>query len=89
MKKINKAVLKEYKAMALQSFSDGQIEVDFPDEQDLTRVRVILKPNGGYYRDGKFEFAVKLPEDYPNSAPSVECKTKMFHPNINYSGEFI
>ena len=72
--------------MALQSFSDGQIEVDFPDENDLTSVRVILKPNGGYYKDSKVEFAVKLPEDYPHSPPSVTCKTKIFHPNISYSG---
>ncbi len=87
MKKINKAILKEYKAMSLHSFSDGQIEVDFPNENDLTEVRVFLKPNGGFYKDGKFQFAVKLPEDYPARAPSVTCKTKMFHPNINYEGE--
>jgi len=86
MKKLNKTILKEHKAMSLQSFSDGQIEVVFPNEEDLTEVTVTLKPNSGLYKDGKFVFAVKLPEDYPSSAPSVSCQTKMFHPNIDYNG---
>lgn len=85
-KAINKTILKEYQTMALQSFSDGQIEVIFPNDEDLANVTAILRPNGGFYKDGKFEFAIRLPEDYPNSAPSVTCKTKMFHPNIAYGG---
>jgi len=72
--------------MSLQSFSDGQIDVVFPDENNLAIVHVTLKPNDGLYQDGKFDFVVTLPEDYPNRAPTVYCKTKIFHPNISYSG---
>ena len=29
-----------------------------------------------------FQFEIKFPTDYPNSAPSVFCKTKIYHMNI-------
>jgi len=34
----------------------------------------------------KFEFEIKLPQNYPDSVAEVQCKTKMFHPNIGYDG---
>jgi len=85
-KTINKTILKEYKKMLLQSFDDGQIQVEFPNDDDLTQVRVVLLPNSGLYEGGRFVFSVQLPEDYPESAPSIMCDTKIFHPNIDYTG---
>jgi ubiquitin-conjugating enzyme E2 M len=83
---INKEILREYKEMNLNSFSDGQINIAFPDEDDLRQVQITLLPNAGFYKDGKFEFQLVLPEDYPNSVPTANCNTIMFHPNISYDG---
>ena len=33
-----------------------------------------------------FKFEIDLPQDYPNSAPKVTCKTDVYHMNISSSG---
>ena len=78
--------MKEHKAMSLQIVLRRPDRGRVPERGDLTEVSVALKPDRGLYKDGKFVFAVKLPEDYPNSAPSVSCLTRMFHPNVDYNG---
>ncbi|KAL6069888.1 ubiquitin-conjugating enzyme E2 N [Balamuthia mandrillaris] len=83
---VMKEVLKEYKELNLKSFSDGQILVTFPDMNNLLSVHITLFPKDGYYRGGKFDFALDLPISYPHAAAKVRSLTKMFHPNIDYSG---
>ena len=39
-----------------------------------------------YWYGGKYIFAFEVLEDYPVSAPLVMCKTKIYHPNIDYNG---
>lgn len=83
---MNKVVLKEFQQTNFQSFSDGQITIQFPNEEDLTEVEAILTPTGGFYAGGRFVFGIKLPTNYPHQVASITCKTKIFHPNINYEG---
>ncbi len=87
MSNLNKVLLKEFQELNFKSFSENQIQITFPNEQDLTEVTVILLPSGGPYAGGRFEFELKLPADYPNSTPKVRCSTKIFHPNVSYSGD--
>jgi ubiquitin-conjugating enzyme E2 M len=83
---LNKVVLKEFKETNFKSFSDGQLTIRFPNEADLTQAEVVVTPTGGHYEGGTFVFEVKLPQNYPHSVATVTCKTKIFHPNVNYSG---
>jgi ubiquitin-protein ligase len=79
-------VLKEFQKTNLQSFSDGQITINFPNEEELTNVDVVLTPTDGLYKGGRFAFRVCLPRDYPESVAAITCRTLIFHPNINYEG---
>ena len=35
---------------------------------------------------GKYDFTVKVPNDYPYKAPVVHCDTPVYHPNIDTEG---
>lgn len=76
----------EFQRTNFTSFSGGQISITFPDTDDLTQVSLCLRPNDGPYRDGTFHFTIKLPPDYPKAKAQATCDTKIFHPNIDYSG---
>ena len=39
-----------------------------------------------YWFGGKYIFSFQIPKDFPFSAPKVMCKTKIYHPNIDYDG---
>jgi len=45
-----------------------------------------LTPRSGYYQGGEFKFKITLPDTYPNKAPTISALTKMYHPNISFSG---
>ena len=42
-------------------------------------------PEGTGYHGGFFVLKITIPNDYPNSPPSVNFETKIFHPNISES----
>jgi len=44
---------------------------------------LFIGPKGTCYEAGLFRFHVVLPPDYPESPPTITCRTKIFHPNIN------
>jgi len=79
-------LLQEFKALHSKSIYDDQATVTF-DENDPFKVTIVLIPNGGFYKDARIEFLMKLPFDYPLSKPTVSCKTFIYHPNINKTGE--
>ena len=41
---------------------------------------------GSYWQGGKYLFSFHFPDDYPYNPPKVMCKTKIYHPNIDYDG---
>ena len=42
--------------------------------------------SGSYWYGGKYLFSFHFPDDYPYNPPKVMCKTKIYHPNIDYDG---
>ncbi|CAH8369546.1 unnamed protein product [Eruca vesicaria subsp. sativa] len=61
--------------------------ISFPDEKyDLMNFEVTIKPDEGYYMGGAFVFTFRVSPAYPHAPPKVTCKTKVYHPNIDFEG---
>ena len=48
---------------------------------------LIRAPKNSPYSGYMFKFEIIFPSDYPNSAPKVTCKTKIYHMNISENGD--
>jgi len=61
-------------------------QTDFPDQDDLLNFRLIICPDEGFYKNGKFVFSFKIGSSYPHEPPKVKCETQVYHPNIDLEG---
>ena len=61
--------------------------VTFPNPNDLTLFNVSISPDTGYWAGATYHFVFTIPAHYPHSPPKVECKTKIYHPNIDLQGK--
>ena len=61
-------------------------KTEFPDPDDLLNFRLIIQPDEGFYRAGKFTFSFKIGQNYPHEPPKVKCINKVYHPNIDLEG---
>ncbi|WAR01871.1 UBC12-like protein [Mya arenaria] len=61
-------------------------QVDFPDPDDLLTFKLVICPDEGFYRGGRFVFNFKVGQGYPHDAPKVKCETMVYHPNIDLEG---
>ncbi|MCJ1431372.1 ubiquitin-conjugating enzyme E2 S [Xylographa pallens] len=53
---------------------------------DLTQLSILLTgPQGTPYAAGVWKLHLKIPHDYPKSAPKASFRTKMWHPNVEES----
>ena len=59
---------------------------DFPDPDDLLNFKLIISPDEGFYRTGRFTFSFKIGPNYPHEPPKVKCQNKIYHPNIDLEG---
>ena len=59
---------------------------EFPDPDDLLNFRLIISPDEGFYRGGRFLFSFKIGPNYPHEPPKVKCMNKIYHPNIDLEG---
>ncbi len=54
---------------------------------NLFKWKALMKaPESSPYSGYLYKFEINFPEDYPNSAPEVYCKTDMYHMNIDTDG---
>ncbi|KAL5704850.1 CAAX prenyl protease [Ranunculus cassubicifolius] len=59
----------------------------FPNgKQDMMHFEVSIWPDEGCYSGGLFQFSIELSPNYPYEAPTVHCKTRVYHPSIDYTG---
>ena len=61
-------------------------QVEFPDPDDLLNFKLIICPDEGFYRGGRFVFSFKVGQGYPHEPPKVKCETMVYHPNIDLEG---
>ena len=52
-------------------------KTEFPDPDDLLNFKLIIQPDEGFYRGGKFSFSFKIGQNYPHEPPKVKCMNKV------------
>ncbi|XP_071809693.1 uncharacterized protein [Asterias amurensis] len=68
----------------ISGMSGGQARLVSWDESDLKKgIVVSVVPDTGLYKDGEFIFAISCNNKYPTQAPNVNCRTFVYHPNID------
>ena len=63
------------------------MKTDFPDPDDILNFTLSIEPDEGMYRGGRFDFDFKINQNFPHEPPKVECKQKIYHPNIDLQGK--
>ena len=48
---------------------------------------LMVAPKNSPYKGYMFQFEIIFPKDYPAHAPTVKCKTNVYHMNISSSGD--
>jgi len=82
-----KTLFREFRAINRQSVYDNQAKIEFPNgEEDPCNLEIHLLPRYGPFRGAAIRFKVTVPANYPNSAPSFSCLTKIYHPNFSFTG---
>ncbi|KAG5354919.1 Ubiquitin-conjugating enzyme E2 S [Yarrowia sp. B02] len=69
-------------------FSKTPADICVPSDYDgsLQNIAiVILGPEATPYYGGAWQMVIKVPSDYPQSAPKAYFKTRIFHPNVQPS----
>ncbi|XP_006881921.1 PREDICTED: ubiquitin-conjugating enzyme E2 L3-like [Elephantulus edwardii] len=74
--------LEEIHKSGIQNFCD--IEVD---EENFLRWEGLIVPNSPPYDKGAFRVEIRFPAEYPFKPPKILFKTKIYHPNIDETGQ--
>ncbi|KAH7983016.1 hypothetical protein MRX96_059395 [Rhipicephalus microplus] len=61
-------------------------QMEFPDPDDLLNFKLVICPDEGFYRNGRFVFSFRVSPNYPHEPPKVKCDTMVYHPNIDLDG---
>lgn len=65
--------------------ADIGCSVDLIDDNLFTWNSTYIGPDDTGYHGGFFVLKITIPSNYPNSPPTVNFETKIFHPNIDES----
>uniref|UniRef100_A0A6A7G353 NEDD8-conjugating enzyme Ubc12 n=1 Tax=Hirondellea gigas TaxID=1518452 RepID=A0A6A7G353_9CRUS len=64
----------------------GNVRLEIPDPNNLLKFNLILIPDSGYWATAEFCFKFNVPDNYPYKPPKVQCREKIYHPNIDLTG---
>ena len=59
---------------------DPNTPMEFGLTMDLTR------ESDSIWKGGRYNFTIRVPNEYPHKAPVVHCDTPVYHPNIDTEG---
>ncbi|TVY83783.1 NEDD8-conjugating enzyme UBC12 [Lachnellula suecica] len=62
------------------------MKTTFKDPDDVLNFELTIEPDEGMYKGGQFNFTFAISQEFPHQAPKVLCKEKIYHPNIDLSG---
>eukprot|EP01017_Pseudomicrothorax_dubius_P025516 TRINITY_DN2765_c0_g1_i2.p1 TRINITY_DN2765_c0_g1~~TRINITY_DN2765_c0_g1_i2.p1 ORF type:complete len:177 (+),score=40.38 TRINITY_DN2765_c0_g1_i2:150-680(+) len=62
------------------------IKYSFDPSNPLKMELTITPPKDSLWKGGVYKMSLEFPENYPFHPPKATCLTKIFHPNIEYSG---
>jgi len=85
-KKVTAAQLRVQKDLSELSLG-STMRTEFPDADDILNFTLTIEPDEGTYRGGRFTFDFKISQGFPHEPPKVECKQKIYHPNIDAQGK--
>ena len=71
----------------LQEVLPKTCQLQFVDVDDLRGFKVVISPDEGYWKGGRFVFELTIPFEYNLKPPHAECKTCLWHPNITEDGK--
>ncbi|KAK3945872.1 hypothetical protein QBC46DRAFT_359998 [Diplogelasinospora grovesii] len=63
------------------------MKTEFPDPDHILSFILYIEPDEGMYRGGKFSFTFNIPPSFPHEPPKVQCREKIYHPNIDLEGK--
>lgn len=61
-------------------------QLEYPDPNDMLNFKLLISPDEGFYKGGRFSFSFKVGPNYPHEPPKVKCETSVYHPNIDLEG---
>ena len=62
------------------------IRLIMDSKADLQNLKLRVKIDSGYWKDGDYTFKIEIPDNYPDDMPIVKCIDKATHPLINNDG---
>ncbi|KAI5462369.1 ubiquitin-conjugating enzyme/RWD-like protein [Mariannaea sp. PMI_226] len=63
------------------------MKTDFPDPDDILNFVLTIEPDEGMYRAARFTFDFTINQNFPHEPPKVQCREKIYHPNIDLEGK--
>eukprot|EP01137_Pigoraptor_chileana_P027398 Opistho-2@9952 len=74
--------LQDVNAMDLKTIRNVEV-----DEANILNWEVLLVPETAPYNKGAFKVSLQFLPEYPFKPPKVTFKTKIYHPNVDESGQ--
>jgi len=85
----NKRLMKEYKdILNSEDCMQNRISIGLVKDNDFTNWKAtIIGADDTPYKGGVFNLEIQITPQYPFKPPKVRFTTKVYHPNINSSGD--
>jgi len=74
--------LADLRSSPIRSFRDIHV-----DEQNILQWQGLIVPDNVPYNKGAFRIEITFPAEYPFKPPRILFRTKIYHPNIDESGQ--
>jgi len=63
------------------------MKTEFQDPDNILNFILTIEPDEGMYRGGRFTFSFAISHNFPHEPPKVQCREKIYHPNIDLDGK--